>query len=91
MSDGFRIEKDSMGEMRVPDSAYWGAQTQRAVENFPVSNLRFPRRYIRALGMLKLAAARTNEELRQENAELRKRLNVKRRPKVQTAYIDLTA
>ena len=63
MSDGFRIEKDSMGEMRVPDSAYWGAQTQRAVENFPVSNLRFPRRYIRALGMLKLAAARTNEEL----------------------------
>ena len=44
----YRIEKDSMGEVRVPASALYGAQTQRAVENFPVSNLRFPREFIRA-------------------------------------------
>ena len=59
----FRIEKDSMGEMKVPASAYYGAQTQRAVENFPVSSRRFPRRFIRALGMIKLAAAQVNREL----------------------------
>lgn len=60
---GYRIEKDSMGEMNVREDAYWGAQTQRAVENFPISNLRFPRRFIRAMGMIKLAAARTNNSL----------------------------
>ena len=60
---GFRTESDSMGEMRVPAGAYWGAQTQRAAENFPVSGLRFPRRFLRALGMLKMAAAETNVEL----------------------------
>lgn len=59
----FRIEKDSMGEMKVPRSALWGAQTQRAVENFPVSSLRFPEEFIHILGMLKMAAARTNVEL----------------------------
>src|SRR4051812_44186051 len=58
-----RIERDSMGEMRVPAHALYGAQTQRAVENFPISNLRFPREFIRALGLIKLAAARTNMEL----------------------------
>src|SRR5438445_9504874 len=52
-----------MGEMRVPADAYWGAQTQRAVENFPVSGLRFPRRFIEALGVVKWAAAKVNEEL----------------------------
>src|SRR5216117_110519 len=57
-----RIERDSMGEMRVPSGALYGAQTQRAVENFPISNLRFPREFIRALGLIKLAAARTNME-----------------------------
>ncbi len=62
MSD-FRIEKDSMGEMRVPAGAYWGASTQRAVENFPVSGLRFPRRFTWALGIIKWAAASANEEL----------------------------
>jgi fumarate hydratase class II len=60
----FRIEKDSMGEMRVPVDALYGAQTQRAIENFPISNLRFPREFIRAMGLIKLAAARTNIELR---------------------------
>src|SRR5439155_22520364 len=58
-----RIEKDSMGEMRVPADALYGAQTQRAVENFPISNLRFPREFIRALGLIKLAAARSNMDL----------------------------
>jgi fumarate hydratase class II len=59
----FRVEKDSMGEVRVPAGAYWGAQTQRAVENFPVSGQRFPRPFIEALGVIKWAAARANEEL----------------------------
>ena len=58
-----RIEKDSLGEMKVPVSALWGAQTQRAVENFPISNLRFPRAFIAAMGLIKRAAAETNVEL----------------------------
>ncbi len=61
--DEFRIEKDSLGEMKVPADALWGAQTQRAVENFPISDLRFPREFIRALGLIKKAAARTNAAL----------------------------
>jgi len=61
--EAFRIEKDSMGEMRVPSNALYGAQTQRAVENFPISNLRFPREFIRAMGLIKLAAARANMDL----------------------------
>jgi fumarate hydratase class II len=56
----FRIETDSMGEVRVPAAAYYGAQTQRAVENFPISGIRFPRVFIRALGLIKRAAARVN-------------------------------
>src|SRR5687768_6519534 len=64
MSDGpTRIERDSMGEMRVPADALWGASTQRAVENFPISGWRFPRVFIRALGLIKHAAARANEDL----------------------------
>jgi len=59
----FRIERDSMGEVRVPKSAYYGAQTQRAVENFPVGGIGFPPRFIRALGIIKLAAAVANQEL----------------------------
>jgi fumarate hydratase, class II len=58
-----RIEKDSLGEMKVPKNALWGAQTQRAVENFPISDLRFPRYFIAAMGMIKRAAAETNVEL----------------------------
>ena len=61
--DPFRIEKDSMGEMRVPADALYGAQTQRALENFPISNLRFPREFVRAMGLIKLAAARANMDL----------------------------
>src|SRR5947209_12071780 len=63
METGFRIECDSMGEMKVPADAYYGAQTARAVENFPVSNLRFSRQFIRALGLIKKHAAITNAEL----------------------------
>ena len=59
----FRIETDSMGEVQVPASAYYGAQTQRAVHNFPISGLRFPREFIRALGLVKGAAAKVNLEL----------------------------
>ena len=58
-----RIEKDSLGEMKVPGEALWGAQTQRAVENFPISSLRFPRSFIAALGHIKKAAAQTNQDL----------------------------
>jgi fumarate hydratase class II len=58
-----RIEQDSMGELRVPADALWGAQTQRAVQNFPISGLRMPRGFIRALGLIKEAAASANLEL----------------------------
>ncbi len=63
MSGGTRIEKDSMGEMRVPEDALWGAQTQRAVENFPISGYRFGRRFVRAMGLVKQAAAKVNQAL----------------------------
>jgi fumarate hydratase class II len=59
----YRIEKDSLGEMRVPEAAYYGAQTARAVENFPISGIAFPRAFIRALGIIKRACARANVEL----------------------------
>ncbi|MGH2369693.1 MAG: class II fumarate hydratase, partial [Chloroflexota bacterium] len=58
-----RIERDSMGELPVPANAYYGASTQRAVQNFPISALRFPRRLIRALGLIKRAAAEVNRDL----------------------------
>lgn len=61
--DGFRIERDSFGELTVPADALWGPQTQRAVENFPISGLRMPRDFLRALGLIKWAAATTNLEL----------------------------
>ncbi|HEV8280746.1 MAG TPA: class II fumarate hydratase [Candidatus Limnocylindrales bacterium] len=60
---GTRMERDSMGEMAVPADALYGASTQRAVLNFPISGQRFPRRFIRALALIKLAAADTNGEL----------------------------
>ena len=62
-AEDYRVERDSLGEVRVPKDALYGAQTQRAVENFPVSDLRFPRGMIRALGMIKGAAAAVNQEL----------------------------
>ncbi|MES0362915.1 MAG: class II fumarate hydratase [Desulfobacteria bacterium] len=59
----FRIEKDTMGEVRVPAHVYYGAETQRAVDNFPVSGLRLPRVFIKAIGIIKKYAAQTNKEL----------------------------
>lgn len=63
MSEDVRIESDSLGEIAVPADAYWGAQTQRAVENFPISDARFGRRFIQALGIVKQAAANANRDL----------------------------
>src|SRR5690606_24941500 len=62
-SEGFRIERDSMGELQVPADALWGAQTQRAVQNFRISGLPMPRAFIRALGLIKAAAAEANADL----------------------------
>ncbi|MDE2178590.1 MAG: class II fumarate hydratase [Xanthomonadaceae bacterium] len=58
-----RTEHDSMGELKVPAEALWGAQTQRAVDNFPISGLHMPRGFIRALGLIKSAAAQANADL----------------------------
>jgi fumarate hydratase class II len=64
MPDGpTRTERDSMGPMEVPADALYGASTQRAVQNFPISDLRFPRSFIRALGLIKLCSARVNADL----------------------------
>jgi fumarate hydratase class II len=66
----YRIERDSMGEVRVSQEAYYGAQTQRAVENFPISGITFPVKFIRTLALIKHAAATANEELRLLDAKL---------------------
>src|SRR5947209_9783634 len=58
-----RLERDSLGEMEVPADVYYGASTARAVQNFPISGLRFPRPFIRALGLIKRAAAEVNMDL----------------------------
>ncbi|HEY8666754.1 MAG TPA: class II fumarate hydratase, partial [Tepidisphaeraceae bacterium] len=63
MADSFRTEKDSMGEMKVPADAHYGAQTGRAVENFPISDLRFSRRFIASMGLIKWACAEVNHGL----------------------------
>ncbi|NCN40526.1 class II fumarate hydratase [bacterium] len=65
----FRIEKDSMGEMKVPKERLWGAQTQRSIENFKIGKDHFPREMIRALGILKKSAAKANENLGLLSAE----------------------
>lgn len=65
----FRVEHDSMGPLEVPASALWGAQTQRAVDNFPVSGLRMPRGFIEALGLIKATAAEVNRALGLLDAE----------------------
>ena len=63
MTTNFRIERDSMGELKVPADALYAAQTQRAVDNFPISGLRMPREFIRALGLIKSACAQVNADL----------------------------
>jgi fumarate hydratase, class II len=64
MTNSFRVEHDSMGELKVPADALWGAQTQRAVQNFPISGASMPREFIAALGLVKQAAARANSSLK---------------------------
>lgn len=59
----YRVERDSLGEVKVPKDAYWGAQTQRAIENFPVSGIKFPPVFITSLGYIKLACAEANRSL----------------------------
>src|SRR5438067_3551366 len=66
----YRVERDSRGEVKVPKSAYYGAQTQRAVDNFPVSGIGFPPRFIRALALIKYAAASANRDLGLLDAKL---------------------
>ena len=70
MSQEYRTEHDSLGEVRVPADALYGAQTQRAVENFPISGIPFSRVFIRALGMIKGAAAAVNQDLGMMDAEM---------------------
>lgn len=62
-NENYRIETDSMGEVQVPENAYYGAQTQRAIDNFPISNYRFPRPFFKAIGLVKKAAAKANVDL----------------------------
>ena len=69
-SQEFRIERDSLGEVSVPKDALYAAQTQRAVDNFPISPLRFPRQFIRAIGLIKGAAAAVNLDLGQLDADM---------------------
>lgn len=72
MNKDFRIETDSMGDMQIPLRAYYGSQTARAIENFPISNLRFPRSFIRALGLIKKHAAISNSVLGTVSPEISK-------------------
>lgn len=67
-----RMERDSMGEISVPREAYWGAETQRAIENFRISGFHFPRNFIRAVGLVKKASALANMELELLNKNLGK-------------------
>ncbi|KPK01257.1 MAG: aspartate ammonia-lyase [Nitrospira bacterium SG8_35_4] len=65
-----RVEKDTLGKVKISDDVYFGAQTQRAIENFPISGLKLPRRFIKAQGVVKLAAARANFGLGQLNRKV---------------------
>src|SRR5260370_3131760 len=61
--EDFRLESDTMGQVKVPNSAYYGATTVRGIENFPISGLRFQTGFIEALALVKLAAAKANMQL----------------------------
>ena len=75
MTNSFRIERDSMGELQVPADALWGAQTQRAVQNFPISGIPLPRAFITALALVKQAAARANTHLELLDAQIAKAID----------------
>lgn len=72
MEQQYRVSRDSLGEVRVPEEALWGPQTQRAIDNFPISGLGLPRRFIRAQGIIKWAAAKANGELGELNESVAK-------------------
>ncbi len=72
VKESFRVEKDSMGEMQVPDWALYGASTQRAVLNFPISSLRFPRVFIKAIGLIKSTCAKVNMDTQKLDAKIGK-------------------
>lgn len=84
----YRIERDSMGEVKVPANALYGAQTQRAVENFPISDLRFPRTFIRALGLIKGAAAAVNRDLGLMEADMAEAIQAAAREVAEGKYDD---
>lgn len=69
-NDGYRTAHDSLGDILVPETAYWGAQTQRAIGNFRISGLRFPRRVLRAQGIVKRSAARANAKVSMLDARI---------------------
>ena len=71
----FRIERDSMGEVQVPAKAFYGAQTQRAVENFPISGWNLPPALIHAMGLVKFACAVANRDLGKLSGSGKKRLD----------------
>ncbi|HEY4873193.1 MAG TPA: class II fumarate hydratase [Steroidobacteraceae bacterium] len=76
MTNSTRIERDSMGELQVPADALWGAQTQRAVQNFPISGITLPPAFIAALGLVKQAAARANAALGLVSSDLARAIDV---------------
>jgi len=76
MTSSFRTERDSMGELKVPAEALWGAQTQRAVENFPISGVTMPREFVAALALVKQAAARANRGLKLLDARIAQAIDV---------------
>ena len=76
MTTSSRIERDSMGELQVPVDALWGAQTQRAVQNFPISGITLPPAFIAALGLVKQAAARANAALGLVSSDLARAIDV---------------
>ena len=76
MTSSFRTERDSMGELKVPAEALWGAQTQRAIENFPISGVTMPREFVAALALVKQAAARANRGLQLLDARIAEAIDV---------------
>jgi len=87
MTKEYRIEKDSMGELQVPADALYGAQTQRAVNNFPISGLCMPREFIRALGLIKESAALANLELGHMQSDVARAV-IQAAQKIQTGDFD---
>ena len=79
-TEQWRIEHDTMGEVRVPREALWAAQTQRAVENFPISGTRLERSHIEALARIKKAAAQANAELGVLDADHARQIGMKGTP-----------